>query len=313
MRQRLRQSAVTVMSLACLGSAFLLATPFTSVSANPLPGPLAVAFHMQPLSPLDCLVDPVTECGQIVQYCGELGNLTVDVYLYALLEPDYPASDLDLELHWDGAWSLLQFVSCVDGSPDVEPLADGVRVGLQLPQPLVIGIDPTRIGRLELAAASAGSFNSWTFVAADGVPCMVLPAAAGGPCYSTYDCWNWFPQCYTSYHPPVLQVTVPQGGQTSVSLEAWLHMSCFTTFVDDQPWMSLSETDVEPDVRRIDVSIDAADLAIGVHDGLIVAITDGSHDCASVELTVTPPTVGVPEADGSARQTSWGGVKRTYR
>jgi hypothetical protein len=305
--------AAAIAALAVLTVLFPI--PVVPAQANPLPAYFGVGFHMQSSNPLDCSVDPVAQCSQISQYCPDIGTLAVDIYLYLLDEsgPDYPVSQVDQELHWDGAWSFVQFQSCVGGSPDVGPLGDGVRIDLSLPQPIVVTADPVRIGRLYLLAESSGRMNTWTVVRADGEACFPLPAAAGQPCYPIVSCEDWFPLCYMSFHPPALQLTVEQGGQTEGLLDAWVAASCTTSFVDDQPWMGLSVAYLQPDRRRIGVSINAEGLSVGVHEGLIVAVTEATHTCAAVQLTVTPPTSGLPEGERETRLSTWSSIKQTYR
>lgn len=315
MFERTRPISFTAAVATVVVSVALLSAPLAPARANPLPAFFGVGFHMQPASPLDCSVDPVSQCSQISQYCAETGTLAIDIYLYVLDEsgPDYLVAQVSQELHWDGAWSFTEFESCVGGSPDVEPLGDGVRIDLSAPQPFEVTADPVRIGRLFVSAASPGRINTWTVVSADGEACFPLPAAAGQPCYPIVGCDDWSTLCYMSYHPPALALTVEEGGRVEASLEGWVSTSCTTNFVDDQSWMDLSVAFVQPDRRRIGVSINAEGLSAGVHEGLIVAVTEATHTCAAVTLTVTPPLSGLPEDDPVVRPSSWSRIKRLYR
>lgn len=305
-------AASTALLVIC-SALFLL--PSSPAGANPLPAPFGVGFHMQSSTLLNCSVDPVTQCSQISQYCPDIGALAVDIYLYLLPGSitEFPFSQLVQDLHWEGAWSPSQFESCLDGSSEWEPAPDGVHIELQPSQPVMVTADPVRVGRLYLFAESPGHLDTWTNVLADGEACIPLPAAAGEPCYSVVSCASWFPLCHASFHPSALQLTVEQGNQTEGSLDAWVTATCTTSFVDDQPWMDLSVAYVEPGVRRISASINAADLPVGVYDGLIVAVTEATHTCAAVQLTVIPPICGLPEAGAETRRSTWSQIKHTYR
>lgn len=282
--------------------------------ANPLPGLIGAAFHIQPAAPVDCQIDPIHDCGQITQQCPEIGALAVDVYLFPVIEADYPVEQrVFLDLRWDGDWTPLGFTSCVGGIPDLDPVNGGVQVRLDLPLPLLVTADPLRIGRLFLEADSPGRFNNSTTVLADEEPCAVIGAGAGETCYLILRCENWFYLCYTSFNPGLLALSAEEGGQASGSILATVQPTCATSFVEEEPWMSLSVVTLSGNQRRIDVTVDATDLPPGVHDGIIVAETEASHPCATVRVEVTPATQDVPAEEPLRLDSSWGRVKARYR
>lgn len=283
--------------------------------ANPLPGYFGAGFSISPSAPLDCGFDPVTSCEQIGQYCPEIGPIAIDVYVYPLAEPAQLEGEIFIDLEWEGVWLLgSEFQSCVGGTPLTIDTGNGAQVHLTLPQPVFLDFDPIRIGRLGVSADSPGQLTTSTWISVNGEPCAVLPSAAGVPCYSIFDCSNWYILCYTSFQPNTLQLTVEAGSQTSGTVTAWSDGSCTTEFDEEASWLDLSVAEVDYQTRLITASVDATGLTPGVYEARIVASTEATHACSTVRLTVTPAAQSAPdETPGEERITTWGQVKRSYR
>ena len=293
-----------------------LASGSPPAHANPLPGFFGAGFPISPWSALDCGNDPATACDQISQYCPDTGPLAIDVYVYPLAEPALLEGEIVLDLRWEGAWLLLgsEFQSCVGGTPLTVDNGSGAQVHLTLPQPVFLDFDPIRIGRIGVYADSPGRLTTSTWISVNNEPCPVLPSAAGVPCYPIFDCTDWYILCNTSFNPTTLLLTVEEGSQTSGTVNAWFDGSCPTTFAEGAPWMSLSVAYVDPQTRQITVNVDAIGLAPGTHEARIIAVTDATHACSTVRLTVTPATQSAPdETPGEQRLTTWGQLKTSYR
>lgn len=292
-----------------------LVSGFPPAHANPLPGFFGAGFPISPWSALDCDHDPVTACDQISQYCPDTGPIAIDVYVYPLAEPAMLEGEILIELQWEGVWLLgSEFQSCVGGTPLTFDIANGAQIHLTLPQPVFLDFDPVRIGRIGVHADSPGRLTGSTWISVNNEPCAVLPSAAGVPCYSIFDCADWYILCNTSFNPATLSLTVEEGSQTSGTVNAWFDGSCPTEFSEEAAWLDLSVAEIDYQTRLITVNVDATGLAPGTHEARIIAVTDATHACSTVRLTVTPATQSAPdETPGEERLTTWGQLKTSYR
>jgi len=101
-------------------------------------------------------------------------------------------------------------------------------------------------------------------------------------------------------------------------VEQWIHANvrrewgtpCIVDFVEDEPWMALTEHYVEEDCD-LQVTIDATDLGVGTYYGTVRSMSD-CVECARIVLEVESSS-GIPGDPSTYVQTSWGKIKSLYK
>jgi hypothetical protein len=301
--------------LACMGGTLvLLATLPLRSAANILPES-ALMIHVQPVS--GSCETPITLCDEIVNTSRASGPQEFLIFFepIAWQQSGDPVTlgGLHTELTWPDAWELIEFDPCGGegelsgaGPPyalDMSWYYPSLPMGFHevfLVARLVLDVDgegwlgfpPGYLSPIELAGIITLAHGS--------------PAEAGVECgFTRYDCGHG-PLCELVFADTELHLRAPLGGAAEGETLLREIGHCQVEVDPGAAWLRVKVVPIPWDQNRIELSADAAGLALGTYETWVQASGwDWCTDCLKVLLTVEDLT--------STREATWSAIKAQYR
>jgi hypothetical protein len=277
----------------------------------------AVVVHVQAWDADFCENNTIGMCEEATQYSEIEGDVEFDLYLdnpYGMLPS---CSVLTMTAQWPSAWQFTSFESCSGGTVNLSFGTQRVDVELHYDLPRFLGAW-TYLGRFRMQVSGFGALEFSGLGIDGGLWGTFGPAQAGVECgYSYLECSSLMPPCSAALLVDAIEMHVPQEGTGVEALDVWRGWNgmnpCPVDFLEAADWM---EVDVVWDEYGYEgvmsVTANAAGLAPGTYPA-VIRIASEIVNCIPITLYVEP-VAAVPGGGAPlVHETSWGGLKQTFR